>query len=352
MRILLLASSTLILTCAASGQDSANRTAKPPKDPRELLAAAAPSYDFYQASLRPWYLKGHYQLFDESGHPGEQGMYEYWSTEPGMYRSTWSRPGRMRTEWHSENGRTMSVASGGRMLSIESDLRDLLVSAVPDILKLKPGQAHIEKDELKVGKITFPCAKLDLQKQNDGRWPVIPGVRAGSYCFEGSEPLLRVQRVSNSEYIEFDHLRKTQGRIIAGEITWICNGRNILKFSLDELKEIDRDDPALKPTSEARISADDAPQPSAAQQGRLVKKSPPVYPPAAKAAHVSGTVLLDVLIGADGKVRDLYVLSSSSPLLTQAAKDSVGQWQYSPYMVDGEPQEVTTRVTVFFMLGG
>jgi len=352
MRSSLLVFLAPFLIWAASGQDTTDSRAKVSKDPRELLAAAALSYDFHQVSLRPWYLEGHYQLFNENGRPGEQGTYQYWWTAPEVYRSTWSRPSGMRTEWHSADGRTTFVASGGRMLSIESELRDLLVSAVPDISKLKPGQAHIEKDELKVGKNKFPCAKLDLQKQNDGRWPVVSGVRAGSYCFEGSELLLRVQRVSDFEYIEFDHLRKTQGRIIAGEITWICNGHNILKFSLDELKEIDRDDPALKATSEARISADDAPQLSAAQQGRLVKKAPPVYPPAAKAAHVSGTVLLDALIGVDGKVRDLYVLSSSSPLLTQAAKDSVGRWQYSPYIVDGEPQEVTTRVTVFFMLGG
>jgi TonB family protein len=352
MRFPLLVFLAPILVCAASAQNTTNTAAKAPKDPRELLAAARAAYDFDDASLKPWNLKGKYQLFDEKGNPGEQGTYEYWWTAPGVYRSTWSRPGGMRTEWHSADGRIRSVASGGRILEIERELRDLLVSAVPDVSKLKPGEANIERDEVNIGKVTLRCATLQLRRQKDGRTPIIPGVRSGTYCFSEPELLLAVQHESNAEYTEFHHLRKIQGRIIAGEIARSFSGRYLFKFSLDEMRWIDAKDPAMQPTTDAKVTADDSGPSSTAAQARPINKVPPIYPPAAKSAHTTGSVLLDVLIGAEGKVHDIVVLASSSPLLTAAAKDAVSQWQYSPYVVDGEPQEVTTRVKVTFTMAG
>ena len=352
MRFPLLVLLAPILVCAALGQEPTNTATKVPKDPRELLAAARPLYDFDDASLKPWHLKGKYQLFDEKGNPGEQGTYEYWWTAPGVYRSTWTRPSGTRTEWHSADGRTRSVASGARILAIERELRDLLVSAVPDVSKLKSGEVDIEKEELKIGKLALPCARAEPRREKDGKSPVVPGLRAGSYCFEEPEQFLTVQHAANGDYIEFHQLRKTQGRIIAGEIIRSFGGRYLFKFSLDEMKWINADDPALKPPADAKVSADDSAQSPTAAQGRLLNKVPPVYPWQAKSNRVSGSVLLDVLIGTDGKVRDMSVLATSSPLLTKAAKDAVAQWQYSPCLVEGEPQEVSTRVTVVFQLGG
>lgn len=341
-----------VLVCAAFGQNTNNAAAKTPKDPRELLALARPAYDFDDVSLKPWHLTGRYQLFDENGKPGEEGEYEYWWTAPGVYRSTWSRPGGTRTDWHTADGRTISVASGKRILAIERELRDLLVNAVPDISKLAPGEAEFEKDEFKVGKVNLPCATVSLRKQKDGRTPTVPGVRAGTYCFEEPGLFLAVEHHPEADYTEFHHLRKTQGRVIAGEIMRSFNGRYLFKYSLNEITSIDAKDPALNPTTDAKATADDATSKSPTAQSHPVNKVPPIYSPAAKSTHTTGSVLLDVLIGTDGKVHDVVVLGSSSPLLTQAAKDAVGQWQYSPYVVDGEPQEVSTGVKVIFMMGG
>jgi hypothetical protein len=64
-----------------------------PKDPREIFAAAAKSYDFSDASLKPWHLKASYQLYKQNGKPTAQGTYEYWWASPKTYRSTWMRGG-------------------------------------------------------------------------------------------------------------------------------------------------------------------------------------------------------------------------------------------------------------------
>lgn len=76
----------------------------------------------------------------------------------------------------------------------------------------------------------------------------------------------------------------------------------------------------------------------------------PVYPEAARANHVSGSVVLRAIIGADGHVKNLEVVSTVSPDLNQAAIDAVKQWTYKPYLLNGDPVEVDTTITVNFAL--
>ena len=83
----------------------------------------------------------------------------------------------------------------------------------------------------------------------------------------------------------------------------------------------------------------------------LKKQTAPVYPYEARLSRLSGSVIFDALIGTDGKVRDMHLLSSPSPILTKAAKEAVAQWQYTPYLLNGEPQEVSTRIMVIFEVG-
>jgi peptidyl-prolyl cis-trans isomerase A (cyclophilin A) len=85
--------------------------------------------------------------------------------------------------------------------------------------------------------------------------------------------------------------------------------------------------------------------------GMLVSKATPVYPVDAKKAGVSGTVVLSAVIGTDGIIKDLQVVSGPD-LLQQAALDAVKQWRYRPYLSNGDPVEVRTTVNIIFTLGG
>jgi len=86
-------------------------------------------------------------------------------------------------------------------------------------------------------------------------------------------------------------------------------------------------------------------------QGMVLHKVQPVYPPLARTARVQGSVVLAAIIGKDGTIQNLHVVSGH-PLLTQAALDAVKQWRYRPYILNGEPVEVDTQVTVNFTLSG
>jgi protein TonB len=86
-------------------------------------------------------------------------------------------------------------------------------------------------------------------------------------------------------------------------------------------------------------------------QGMVLHKVQPTYPPLARTARVQGSVILAAVIGKDGTIQNLHVISGH-PLLTQAALDAVRQWRYRPYILNGEPVEVDTQVTVNFTLSG
>ena len=79
--------------------------------------------------------------------------------------------------------------------------------------------------------------------------------------------------------------------------------------------------------------------------GMLILKVDPVYPQDAKDAHVQGAVVLRAIISKTGTIRDLQVVSGP-PELTDSAKDAVNQWRYKPYLLNGEPTEVETTITV------
>jgi TonB family protein len=87
----------------------------------------------------------------------------------------------------------------------------------------------------------------------------------------------------------------------------------------------------------------------AVEQGLLVRKVDPVYPPLARQARISGTVVLKAIIGTDGSIENL-TLVSGHPMLAPAAIDAVKQWKYKPFLVNGQPLKVETQVTVNFAL--
>lgn len=82
-------------------------------------------------------------------------------------------------------------------------------------------------------------------------------------------------------------------------------------------------------------------------EGNLIVSRVPVYPEAAKANRVAGHVTMQAIIAKDGTVKRLHVTEGDSRLRT-AAVEAVYKWRYKPYMIDGEPVEATTTITVNF----
>jgi TonB family protein len=84
-------------------------------------------------------------------------------------------------------------------------------------------------------------------------------------------------------------------------------------------------------------------------RGLLYKKVQPVYPQNALAMRVEGPVELMATISKTGDITHVKVLSGNSQL-TKAAADAVKQWKYKPYLLNGEPVEIQTQITINFKL--
>ena len=86
-------------------------------------------------------------------------------------------------------------------------------------------------------------------------------------------------------------------------------------------------------------------------QGLLIRKVQPNYPPLARQARIQGAVQLQAEISKEGTIENLRLISGH-PMLAPAAIEAVKQWRYKPYILNGEPVEVETQITVNFTLSG
>lgn len=86
---------------------------------------------------------------------------------------------------------------------------------------------------------------------------------------------------------------------------------------------------------------------STVMEGLALSRVSPVYPTAARANHIQGVVALAIVIGKEGTVKDVQVVSGP-PELAPAAVDAVRQWRYRPYQLLGRPVEVQATAQVNF----
>ena len=116
--------------------------------------------------------------------------------------------------------------------------------------------------------------------------------------------------------------------------------------------------PAIPAASGPEPQAESTPAPAGPMKvaakimaGQIIKRVDPIYPPVAKASQVQGTVVLSAIIGKDGSVEKLIVVSGP-PMLIRSAIDAVSQWQYKPFLLNGQPIEVATTINVNYTFGG
>jgi periplasmic protein TonB len=103
--------------------------------------------------------------------------------------------------------------------------------------------------------------------------------------------------------------------------------------------------PAPKPVQPQRIRVSQG-----ITEGLLIHQVKPQYPPLAREARIQGPVVLKAIIARDGSIKDLQLVSGN-PLLVPSTIAAVKDWRYRPYLLNGQPVEVETHITVNFNLG-
>jgi TonB family protein len=82
----------------------------------------------------------------------------------------------------------------------------------------------------------------------------------------------------------------------------------------------------------------------------VIRRVNPMYPEGARANHVQGTVILELLVGKDGRVKDVAVRKGLPYGLSESAVDAVRQWLFAPATLRGEPVDVIFNLTIAFRL--
>lgn len=310
--------------------------AAPPADPKELMFLAAKVNDLTEGDMQPWHLKATYKLVDEKGNTTDQGTYEEFWAGPTKFKSTFTGANYTQTNYGTDKG---VLRSGSR-----PDLAELLLYVRREFTNGIPSKEETQNETFNLQKIDINGASLSCLRVTA---PI--GDAGLTYCLDANKPILRIStKVGQPLRVIHNRILDFQGHSIAGDLSFIRDGKPVLTAHLDNIE-------ALSPLSEA----DFTPAPDAVLLPRRIKMSAgmplpvllnhqiPLYPPAAKRAGITGTVVLHGVIDVNGRVTNLSIVSGP-PELQQAAVDSVRTWQYKPYIVNGEPVELITTIHVAF----
>jgi TonB family protein len=359
---------SIFAACLTLGaQDDAN--IKLPKDPKVILEMAAPFYDYSLASPA-WRLSYHYRLLDDQGKMSAEGEFEYWWSAPGVSRISWTKGSNVHDEWHTAEGKLLQLVKGEDITSMEHRLSSAILISLPKTQDYQSGRTSLKLVELDNSGISNLCvAVVSAGAVPTGSMPLTssqPGGLQGvgtAYCFDSEAPVLVSTLQNHTITNSYSRIQKFLDHNIAGHIDISYLGTKKLEADLEESTEIKADDAAFNPAPDAvtppiqmisrKIPITTGPGGGLAatvKPGMLISRVPPVYPPAARAARISGTVVVQAMIGKDGRIYNTQVVSSLDDSLSQAAIEAVRQWRYLPYTLNGAPVPVKTTINVEFTL--
>jgi TonB family protein len=357
---LVLASLSIPLAAAAQ----TDSTAEVGDAAKEKMLAAIKINGLTGSDVQPWHLKASFKVLYKQSSISDQGTFEELWASPSKYRRAYTSAVVSQTEYGSEN---LPLVAGSRdpIPSPLSRLRVLILGPMPNERTIASRGVSTVQQEIDGAE--QPCIAVNPIHMGE---ILIPGT---AYCLDADGVLLRsAEDAPRVSQVTFKNPIDFQGHKLARDIEWSDAGTVLLSIHIDSLEPLTQIDDAafqappdatplrvkivatrsapgvagritgIVPQGELAISAGVA-------QGLLIDKVAPVYPEVARAAKVSGTVILEATISKEGKVTDLRVVGGP-PLLQQAALDAVEQWTYRPYMLNGQPAEVRTTVNVLFQL--
>ena len=299
---------------------------------------------------KPWHLKIGFELFGDKQQVTDSGSIEEWWA-PGKHRISIVSAAYKSVEVHNEQGNFRTPSTARTPYAID-ELRTTVIHPMPSDLAIKDSSPELRTVDL--GAVPLDCVMLSRkigQGLSDGS---ALGAIAGlglfpTYCFDRGKDSLRTIADSGTDTIILNGLGSYLGRSVAVKLSTVTAGRVTSRAHVDLLSSATAEQGSFEDVASlVRTDAEADPIDPAIMRGKIISKPAPVYPESARAAHISGTVLLRAIIGEDGHVRKLQAMQVPFPDLAIAAIQAVRQWVYSPYLVNGKPSEVETTITVNF----
>ena len=285
----------------------------------------------------PFHLGMTFQLYDLKGMVAETGSFETW----------WAAPGSERTVVHLDGLNEDGSAPAGADAVLVRDsylVRQLLESAVHPVPKMQAAEEMTTR-KLKYGKIQLDCSGPKasvLQAMN---------AQPTTFCVAPqTTDVLILQGLGGNVMLLRPRTGKFHDTYVALELQIAYLGRDAITGKLSIMQGFDPEKSDVKLATPTGSKPGVVPISGGAIGGHRIKFTQPEYPMVAKMQHMSGSALLSAIIAEDGSVERLVPIASSDPMFTDAAMQAVKKWKYSPYLLNGQPTEVDTTITVNFAL--
>ena len=280
------------------------------------------------------------QTFDQ-GKPKEEGTVEEWWAGPNSWRVAYALPSFTGGELHTADG-VFRTKGAGYEPTIVDDLLQQVIHPFHDEHEIDDSKPDLRKQ--KFGKVELDCIMLDQPLKNVASPPL--GLFP-TFCLDPGKDSLRINVETGSVIFVRNRTGVFQGRSVPMDMRAQSDDDTVGTSHLDTLSSMTPEEMDLKPGPEMeKVGAQAALIGAGVIAGNIISKVQPVYPETAKHDHVSGTVKLHAIIGRDGRVRSLRVLSTPDSDLAISALRAVRQWTYKPYLVNGMPTEVDTTLMV------
>lgn len=303
-----------------------------PSDPAALLALGAKKNGL-QNLQTPWHLKATYQLLDEKGSVRETGTMEEFYESDKSYKLSYSSPSFTQTDYSSESGLFRTGDPGWPQGALAVVHQSFFPPFPTDDLINK---GPLDAREKSLGGAALSCVKLGSEL-GEGYF--------GLYCFDPSAPRLRIADIHHAEMqTVYNDLVSVGGTYMARDTTFSVLGKAQLRIHVEQIELLPHVDENTFVTPQNALNI---PRRASVETSlvipQVIRKVAPKYGD----PRVYGVILLNVVVGKDGKVLDVR-LKSGPPELAKVAMDAVWQWQYEPCMLNGEPIEVQTGAGLVF----
>ena len=341
-----------VLAVASITGSALEQTTPPmPEDPNQLLLLAQKQNRLANPDIPHWHLKISVTQFDPSGGVTVKSQVEeFWAGE-SKHKIIYTTPNASMTEYATEKGRFRSAGnqiSPGPLMATGNAFTNPIFENESLIEKW-----ILHRENRKVNGVKLICVSTR-------------GIKAGSekheftgstYCLDPEKPSLlsRMNGVGTTSEVVYTRssVQDFHGYYVPKELELTVGGKRTVEAHLELIEDLAQEEDAffLPPSDAVSTPVVKTVSISAGISHAILEHAnAPDYPIAAKAAGISGTVVLTGKINKDGSVSDLKVVSGPKEL-QQAAMDSVRTWTYKPYLLNGEPVEVRTTINVVFQPG-
>jgi TonB family protein len=314
--------------------------------PMERLHRAILLSSIDDPQLKPWHLKLSFQLFDPKGQPTEKGTLEEWWAGQSMQKTIFTSPSYTGTEIRTKDGVYRSKQATVVPVLLEQILQQV-VHPMPSERDIADSVPELRKET--IAKTPMDCIMLGQVIKNV---PYAPLGLFPTYCFDRDKDTLRVSYDFGSQLIGRIKVGSFQQREVPIDQSILENSITAATSHVDTLESTASSEHYFDPSNDfEKVNPNPVQVSSGVVHGLLIHSVPPVYPDSAKRNQVSGSVVLRARIGRDGRIHTLKVVSTADANLAVSALAAVRQWTYKPYLLNGEPVEVDTQITVNFAIG-